>query len=63
MTPAEQRAFLLHYARVMLADARYRRRQRPAQRAFIAHQLSSAAAARIEAARIVTAPAQMELFA
>ena len=32
MTPTERRAFLLHYARVVLADARYRIRNRPAQR-------------------------------
>ena len=59
----ERRAFLVHYARVVLADARHRVRNRPEQRAWIAHQLASAARARREAQAIDTRPAQRDLFA
>lgn len=61
--PAEQRAFLLHFARVHLAEAR-RRRIRPAcpQRGFVASLLASSAKARREAAEIVLTPAQGDLF-
>ena len=58
--PAQNRAFLIHYARVVLADARHRIRSRPTQRSWIAHQLASAAKARREAAHC--RPAQADLF-
>jgi hypothetical protein len=61
--PAQERAFLIHFARVMLADARYRIRSRPTHRAWAASQLASAARARREAAQIDTTPQQRDLFA
>ncbi len=62
-TPEERRAFLLHYARVHLTEAR-RRRIRPAcpQRGFVASLLAEAGRARIEAAAIDLSPAQADLF-
>lgn len=56
--PAQNRAFLLHYARVNLTEARRRRHQR----GFSATLLEWAAKARREAAAIVLAPVQGEFF-
>lgn len=56
-SPAERRAFLLHYARVLLREARARRAT-----AFAASLLLWAARARREAAAIDIAPAQGRLL-
>jgi len=57
-TLQERRAFLIHYARVMLTEAKARRHQGR----FAAWLLSSAAKARQEASRIDVSPAQGSLF-
>jgi len=64
MTPQEHRAFLIHFAKVHLTEAR-RRRIRPAcrQRGFVTSLLESAAKARREAMAVRDTPAQGELFA
>ena len=56
-TPAEQRSFLLHYARVLLREARSRRGQN------VQWMLDGAARARREASGINLSPAQPDLFA
>ena len=58
--PAQRRAFLIHYARVMLTEAKARRNK---HKTFARHLIASAAKARSEAAQIDTKPAQGELFA
>jgi hypothetical protein len=59
-TPTERRAFLLHAARVYLAEARSRRKLHPA---FARTLLLWAAKARRDAATIRCAPVQGDLFA
>ena len=56
--PIERRSFLIHYARVLLREARARRHQRR----FAAFLLKGAARARREARAIDTRPAQGSLF-
>ena len=58
--PIQRRAFLIHYARVMLTEAKARRNK---HKSFARHLIASAAKARREAAQIDTKPAQGELFA
>jgi len=58
LPPAERRAFLIYYARVMLREAKLRRGQRG-----IAWMIAGAARARREALAIDLRPAQAELFA
>ena len=60
MTPQERRAFLIHYAKVMLTEAKARRHK---HKSFARHLIASAAKARREAAMIDTSPAQKDLFA
>ncbi|GLT03073.1 hypothetical protein GCM10007897_45160 [Sphingobium jiangsuense] len=55
--PEEQRAFLLYYARVRIAQARSRRSSR-----WKAWHLEAAARARREAMTIQPAAKQMEMF-
>lgn len=57
-TPAEQREFLIYYAKVLLREARARRHQT----AFHASLIGWAAKARREASEIDLRPAQGELF-
>lgn len=57
-TPAERRAFLLYYARVLLREARVRR----SDLKFSAVLLAGAGRARREAAGIDARPAQGELW-
>jgi hypothetical protein len=59
MEPSERRDFLLYYARVMLREARARRKRSPDFAAFL---LDCAARARREAQTIDTRPAQGDLF-
>lgn len=59
-TPAERRAFLIHYARVMLTEAKARRNK---HKTFARHLIGSAGRARREAARIEVRPMQGDLFA
>lgn len=56
-TPAERRAFLIHYAKVHLSEVRRRRHQR----GFAASLLASASRARREAQQIDTSPQQREM--
>lgn len=56
-TPAKRRDFLLHYARILLREARARRGYRNVQ-----WMLDGAAKARREALAIDTRPAQADLF-
>lgn len=56
-SPAEDRAFLFYYARVLLREARARRGT-----SFAAVLLAGAARARREALAIDLSPAQMDLF-
>ena len=58
-TPQDRRAFLIHYARVMLTEAKARRHK---HKSFARHLIASAAKARKEACRIDTRPAQGSLF-
>ena len=57
--PAQNRAFLIHYARVMLTEAKARRNK---HKTFARHLIASAAKARREAAQIDVTPAQKDLF-
>ena len=59
-TPEQRRAFLIHYARVMLTEAKARRHK---HKSFARHLIASAAKARREAADLDTTPAQKDLFA
>ncbi|PZU59858.1 MAG: hypothetical protein DI547_05110 [Sphingobium sp.] len=58
-TLAEERAFRLYYARVLIREARARRRTSPG---FAADLLAWAAKARREACAIDISPAQADLF-
>jgi hypothetical protein len=58
-TPSERRAFLIHYARVMLTEAKARRNK---HKSFARHLIASAAKARRNAAEIDVTPAQGSLF-
>ena len=58
-TPAQQRAFLIHTARIYMTEARARRKRHPE---FARTLLAWAAKARRDAAQIDIAPAQMDLF-
>lgn len=57
--PAQRRAFLIHYAKISLSEARRRRHQR----GFAAWLLKCAQKARREAAQIDVTPAQGRLLA
>lgn len=59
-TPADQRAFLFYYARVLLREARARRRSSPK---FAAWLMACAGRARREALAIDVRPAQADMFA
>jgi hypothetical protein len=58
-TPAEERAFRIYYARILLREARARRARSPR---FAADLLAWAAKARREAFAIDVSPAQMDMF-
>jgi hypothetical protein len=58
--PIQRRAFLIHYARVMLTEAKARRHK---HKSFARHLIASASKARREAAQIDVTPAQGRLFA
>lgn len=60
MTTQERRDFLIHYAKVMLTEAKARRHK---HKSFARHLIASAAKSRKEAAQIDTSPAQKDLFA
>ena len=59
-TPAEERSFRIYYARVLLREARARRRSNPK---FAADLLAWAGKARREALAIDVSPPQLDLFA
>jgi hypothetical protein len=61
-TPAEERAFLVYYARVLLREAGARRHQFASRNTFYWDLLAWAAKARRDAAAIRLAPAQGDLF-
>lgn len=58
-SPAEHRAFLFYYARVLLREARARRKRHPG---FAASLLAGAGRARREALAIDLSPVQRDLF-
>lgn len=61
-SPADERAFLIYYARVLLREAGARRNQFEARNTFYWFLLDCAAGARRQAAAIDLRPAQGELF-